>query len=87
MLGRLLGPLLLHEGEHPVDEDHHEVATPSWGMPATKASAPATQSMRAKKWVSWPTSFRQVRTGGGGGKTFGPSASRRAAACADVRPG
>ena len=37
-----------------------KMATPSWGMPATKASTPATHSMRAKKWTISATRRRQA---------------------------
>ena len=63
------------------------IATPSCGMPATTASTPATQSMRAKKWVNWAANLRHVCAAGGGGSRFGPSAASRSAASADVRPG
>ena len=62
------------------------MATPNCAMPATAASTAAAHSMRAKKWVHWPRSLRHARVTGGGGSRFGPSAMRRCAATAEVRP-
>jgi hypothetical protein len=46
-------------------------------MPPTTASPAATQSMSAKKWVSWWASSRTGDGGRGAGSVFGPSAARR----------
>ena len=64
-----------------------KMATPSWGRPATKASSPATQSMRAKKWTISPTRRFQGAWRSGGGSRLGPSAVRRAATSARLSPG
>ena len=63
-----------------------KMAIPSCGIDAINDITPATHSMSAKKWVNWPTSFRQTRAAGRAGNRFGPSAISRAAASADVSP-
>ena len=63
-----------------------KIATPSCGRPARSASPPAAQSMRAKKWRSWPIRRRSAETPGGAGSWFGPSRANRARASAVVRP-
>ena len=63
-----------------------KTATPSWGRPAMKASAPATQKSRAKKWTISARSRRHAGVTGGTGSRLGPSVARRAAASPAVRP-
>ena len=86
-LGGVLGPLLLHEREHAVEDDHdeHGDAELRHARPRTPAP-PATQNSRAKKWTISAASRRHPGTRRGAGSTFGPSAARRAAASACVSP-
>ena len=55
-------------------------------MPAARASAAATHSSTAKKWVSWATNRRHAAGGLTAGSRFGPWRARRAAASAALRP-
>ena len=63
-----------------------KMASPSSGRRATMASAPATHSMSAKKWVSSPANRRAAEGRRGSGSRFGPCSARRAAASAVLRP-
>lgn len=55
-------------------------------MPATRARAPATHNINAKKWTICAPSCRHAGGGGRSGKTFGPSRASRAATSSGPRP-
>lgn len=85
-LGGVLSPLLLAKANTPLSTTTPKMATPSWGIPATKARQPATQNRRAKKWNISAARRRQAGSRPGAGNRFGPSRARRAAASPDVSP-
>lgn len=63
------------------------MAIPSCGMPPRTASAAATHSITAKKWVIWRSRISTGEGGRGAGSVFGPCTVSRRRASAVLNPG
>ena len=63
-----------------------QMATASWGVPASRAMPPATHSSRAIRCSSWSPSRSSIGRRCGGGRLLGPNRCRRRSASVWFRP-